>query len=57
MYCNKMTDKYIHSLLITQNAAIHRRHIGIDTPKLIASVEASKECSLRKGCLHIGLMK
>lgn len=54
IYCNKMIDKYEHSLIpITLSARMHRRHIGINTPKMIASVVESKECSLRKGCLQI----
>lgn len=47
-----MIDKYIHSLMITQNARTLRRHIGINTPKLIATVVTSVEGSLRKGCLQ-----
>lgn len=38
--------------MITQNARILRRHIGTDTPKLIATVVTSVEGSLRKGCLQ-----
>lgn len=38
--------------MITQNARILRRHKGIDTPKLIATVVTSVEGSLRKGCLQ-----
>lgn len=58
MYCNKMIDKYKHLLIpITLIARIHRRQIGIDTPKLIASVVESKERSLRKGCLHFRLKR
>lgn len=58
MYCNKMIYKYEHLLIpITLSAKIHRRQIGIDTPKLIASVVESKERSLRKGCLHFRLKK
>lgn len=38
--------------MITQNATMLRRHIGIDTPKLIATVVTSVEGSLRKGCLQ-----
>lgn len=58
MYCHKVKDKYEHSLIpITLSARIHRRQIGIDTPKLIASVLESKECSLRKDCLQFRLKK
>lgn len=38
--------------MITYNASILRRHIGIDTPTLVATVVMSVEGSLRKGCLQ-----
>lgn len=57
--CNKTFNKYmyINSLIpITVSPRMHRRYIGIDTPKMIGRV-SSFEVLLCKGCLQFRLKK